>query len=327
MVPAAAIVWSLVVSAKLIESPCIPESVVQLCALMNAFGRELRSQPDCWRRTATVASAVADMLPKDGQRVCVLGCGTSLYMGQAYAAFRESANGGETDAFPASEAPRSRRYDLVVALSRSGTTTEVLDAVTDIRQRIGSPVLAITSSLGSPLAEVANTHIVLDFADEVAIVQTRFATSALLLLLSGCGWDIQASASDAEVVLGEGPPNIPDADQYVFVGRGIAAPIASEAALKLRESAKAWSEAYPSMEFRHGPISAVGTRTVVWSIDPIEPSLSYQIEATGASVISGRADSIAELVRVHLVAEQLAKAAGFDPDTPDHLTRSVILTP
>ena len=67
--------------------------------------------------------------PSAGERVAVLGCGTSCYMAQAYAALRESAGQGETDAWAASEFPAGRRYDRVVALTRSGTTTEVLDAL------------------------------------------------------------------------------------------------------------------------------------------------------------------------------------------------------
>jgi len=266
------------------------------------------------------------MLPRRGERVCVIGCGTSLFMGQAFAAHREARCGSETDAFPASEMPRNRRYDLVVVLSRSGTTTEVLDAAEAIRSR-GFPVLGLTAVDDSPLVEVATKCIVLDFADETAVVQTRFATSALLLALSGCcGWDIEASARQADQVLRAPlPPEIGKAEQFVFIGRGAAAGLANEAALKLREAARLWTEAYPSMEFRHGPISAAGDRTVVWSLDPIDPDLCRQIEATGASVISGGGDPVVELVRVHLAAEQLADARGLDPNAPQHLARSVVL--
>ena len=59
----------------------------------------------------------------------------------AYAAMRESAGHGETDAFAASEYRFGRRYDRVVAISRSGTTTEVLDTVGRID---GAAVTAIT---------------------------------------------------------------------------------------------------------------------------------------------------------------------------------------
>ncbi|MCU1495227.1 MAG: sugar isomerase [Acidimicrobiaceae bacterium] len=292
---------------------------------MSGFAQEVRSQASAWRRTVQVAAKVQELLPTKEQRVCVVGCGTSLFMGQSFAAYREKHCGGETDAFPASEMPTGRRYELAVAISRSGTTTEVLDVVEELRHS-GTQVLAITAVGGTPLSALASNTIVLDYADEMAVVQTRFATSALQLLLSACGWDVELSASRVEHVLASGPPlEIQKATQFVFVGRGMAVGIASEAALKLRESARAWTEAYPSMEFRHGPISAIGDQTVVWSLDAIEPGLAAQIQITGASVVSGQGDPVAELVRVHLAAEQLAAARGLDPNAPLHLTRSVIL--
>src|ERR1700739_3779570 len=86
--------------------------------------QEIASQPDCWRRAATLAADVASSLPARGERVAVAGCGTSWFIAQSYAAAREESGHGETDAFAASEMPAGRRYDRVLVLSRSGTTTE-----------------------------------------------------------------------------------------------------------------------------------------------------------------------------------------------------------
>lgn len=88
---------------------------------------ETASQPECWRRAAELAPSHSAALPATGERIAVVGCGTSFYMAQAYAALREESGQGESDAFAASEFPFGRRYDRVVALTRSGTTTEVLD--------------------------------------------------------------------------------------------------------------------------------------------------------------------------------------------------------
>src|SRR5439155_11171852 len=88
---------------------------------------ESASQPACWERAAAVAAAGSAALPRPGERVAVVGCGTSWFIGQAYAALRERAGHGGTDAFAASEYPVDRRYDRVLAITRSGTTTEVLD--------------------------------------------------------------------------------------------------------------------------------------------------------------------------------------------------------
>ena len=77
---------------------------------------EVASQPGCWRRAVRLASQVAGQLPARGERVAVAGCGTSWFMAQSYAAAREQASYGETDAFAASEMPLGRRYDRVVVL-------------------------------------------------------------------------------------------------------------------------------------------------------------------------------------------------------------------
>ena len=69
---------------------------------------ELTSQPECWTRAAAEAAGHAAVLPAPGERVAVVGCGTSYFMAQAVAALREGAGQGETDAFAASEFPHGR---------------------------------------------------------------------------------------------------------------------------------------------------------------------------------------------------------------------------
>ena len=68
---------------------------------------------------------VATKLPPAGDRIAIVGCGTSFYIAQAVAVARESRGFGQSDAFVASEMPTTRTHDSVIAISRSGTTTEV----------------------------------------------------------------------------------------------------------------------------------------------------------------------------------------------------------
>ena len=103
---------------------------------------EVASQPECWLRAAELAAEVAGLLPAPGERVAVAGCGTSWFMAQSYAAAREAAGHGETDAFAASEFPVGRRYDHVVALTRSGTTTEIHTLLAKLHGSV--PTTAIT---------------------------------------------------------------------------------------------------------------------------------------------------------------------------------------
>jgi fructoselysine-6-P-deglycase FrlB-like protein len=102
--------------------------------------------------------------------------------------------------------------------------------------------------------------------------------------------------------------------------------LANEAALKLREAAQAWSESYPAMEYRHGPISLAGPTTAIWSLGNVDPAVLDDARTTGATVVRGLRDPMAELVSVHRTAVAFARAKGLDPDRPPHLTRSVVIT-
>ncbi|MGV9327914.1 SIS domain-containing protein [Streptosporangium sandarakinum] len=283
---------------------------------------EIASQPDCWRRVAEVP---AGALPRRGERVAVVGCGTSWFIAQAYAALRERAGHGETDAFAASEAPAGRSYNRVLALTRSGTTTEVLELLERLRPT-GTPTTAITADPSTPVMTLADEVVVLDFADEESVVQTRFATTQLALLRAHLGEDVSGAIADAERVLAEPlPDELISAEQFTFLGRGWTYGLALEAALKMREACRAWTESYPAMEYRHGPISIAGPGRITWMLGEAPGGLRGEVEATGGSFVESGLDPMAELVRVQRVAVARARAAGLDPDRPMHLTRSVIL--
>jgi fructoselysine-6-P-deglycase FrlB-like protein len=287
---------------------------------------DVASQPACWLRAAALVPAVAGLLPAPGERVAVAGCGTSWFIAQSYAALREASGHGETDAFAASEMPTGRRYDRVVALSRSGTTTEILQLLAQLGGTV--PTLVITASERTPVAAAAGAVISLDFADELSVVQTRFATTELALLRAHLGHDLTAVAQEAEEILASPlPGELTSARQFTFLGTGWTCGLASEAALKLREAAGMWTEAYPAMEYRHGPIAVTGPGSVVWLLGPAPAGLADEVAATGGLAWQGRADPMAELVGVQRLAAAAARARGLDPDRPPNLSRSVILAP
>jgi len=289
---------------------------------------EIASQPERWARAAALAPTVAG-LPAPGERVAVVGCGTSWFIAMSYAALREAAGQGETDAFAASEFPLGRvaaagRYDRIVAITRSGTTTEVLALLNHVRAIV--PITAITGDPRTPVMSAADDVIVLEFADEKSVVQTRFATTALALLRAHLGEDLTSTIADARVAvdapLGEA---LVGAEQFSFLGTGWTIGLATEAGLKMREAACAWTESYPAMEYRHGPISITGPNRVVWGFGPLPDGLDAQIAATGGHLESSALDPMADLIRVQRLAVAIAEARGLDPDQPRHLTRSVIL--
>lgn len=289
---------------------------------------ETATQPDDWEAMAARAATLTG-LPEPGERVAAVGCGTSFYMAQAYAALRESAGHGPTDAWSCSEHRLDRAYDRVVVICRSGTTTEVVEVV-DLLLATGVPHVALVATPGTPVADRAQHTVLLDAVDEQSVVQTRFATSVLALLRAHLGADLSAAVADARAALaepeGDALAGLREVEQLTFVGRGWAAALANEAALKLRECAQFWTESYPAMEYRHGPISIAAPGRATWAFGDVPDGLAEQVRSAGGHFEHRDADPMAELVRVHRLCLAMATDRGFDADAPRNLSRSIILT-
>ncbi|MGW4526457.1 SIS domain-containing protein [Amycolatopsis sp. NPDC004378] len=283
---------------------------------------EITSQPACWARVLEELPAHAPALPEPGERVAVIGCGTSLFMAQSYAALREGAGQGLTDVFAASEAKLDRAYDRVLAMTRSGTTTEILTALARARTRITT----ITAVADSPAARASDDVVCLPYADERSVVQTRFPTTQLLLLRAHLGLPVERALADVTRALTEPlDPSLLAASQISFLGEDWHVGLANEAALKVREAAAWWTESYSAMEYRHGPIAVAAPGRAVWSLAPLGDDLAGRISAAGSYLRQGTVDPLAELVVVQRLAVALAEREGRDPDRPAHLTRSVVL--
>jgi fructoselysine-6-P-deglycase FrlB-like protein len=271
---------------------------------------EIASQPECWAKAIELAAASSGELPAPGERVAVIGCGSSLNVARAYAALRETAGQGETD--------------RVMYISRTGTTTEVLDALRRIPR--GVRTTAVTADPDALLAREAGQAVLLDFADERSVVSSRFITSAIVLLRAHLGADLSALPDAAARELASPlPPGLTEHREFTFLGRGWAAAVADEAALKLREASRTWAESYPAMEYRHGPISVSDPGTVVWALGEVPPDLIADARRTGATVITPDTDPLAALIGPQRLAVALAERKGLDPDRPRALARSVIL--
>ncbi|MEU2626859.1 sugar isomerase [Kitasatospora sp. NPDC007106] len=305
--------------------------------LPSLTAEELATQPADWRTAAALAAESSAALPQRGERVAVVGCGTSWFMAQAYAALREAGGHGETDAFAASEFPAGRGYDRVLAITRSGTTTEVLDLLRQAK----APTTAITADTSQPVTALAGAVVDLGFADERSVVQTRFATTALALLRAHLETEgalpagvrtVARAAEDARAAVEDAlPAGLVGCEQFSFLGTGWTAGLAQEAALKMREASLSWTEAYPAMEYRHGPISIAAPGRAVVAFGTLPAGLAAQVGATGALLVAGSGpdgiDPMADLVRAQRLALAVAAARGLDPDRPRNLTRSVVLAP
>ena len=292
---------------------------------MNHTSTEIASQPAVWEQARGLTGEAREALAAPGERMLVLGCGTSWFVAQCSAELRESAGLGETDAVCASEYAPRRRYDRIVAVTRSGTSTEVLEA---LRQApADAHKVAITAVAGMPVDGLTDSRLLLDFADERSVVQTRFPTTVLALARAAFGEDLAGLAADGRAALEAPLPADPSAIEHlVFLGTGWTVGLAHEAALKVREAAQAYSESYPAADFRHGPVAVAGRSSLVWSFGAVADDLDDVARSAGATAYRDRLDPLAQLVLAQRFALALAAHRGLDPDRPRLLTRSVVLT-
>ncbi len=295
-----------------------------------AMAAEVATQPDNWLAAADLARESAPLLPAPGERVAILGCGSSLYVARAIAAIRESAGLGVTDAWPGGEPRLDRDYDRVLAISRSGTTTEILRALEGLRDR--TPVTVITADTKTPIVELGEV-ISLEHVDEQAVVQSRTATTAIALLRWHLGHDLTRAASEARELLAISDDDVAahhlaevrHAEQISFVGMGWGFALAEEASLKLKESTQSWTDSYSMTEYRHGPISISAPGRAVWAFGPLVPDFARDVAVTGAHLVTSDRDPLAELVLVHRLCLLRGADRGLDPGKPRNLSRSIIL--
>ena len=121
----------------------------------------------------------------------------------------------------------------------------------------------------------AGSTVLLDFADETSVVQTRFAHHGADIAAGHRLASRREAESDAARLALEAPlpEGLADYRRIVFLGAGWTIGLAAEAALKLREAAGAWTESYPAMEYRHGPITAASDETLVWPIGAVDATV------------------------------------------------------
>ncbi|HNW60535.1 MAG TPA: SIS domain-containing protein [bacterium] len=250
---------------------------------------EIMRQPHIWREAlADLAGRKQEMrawLAEYQQRVWVFtGCGTSYYLAQSGAALFERVTGLRTRAVPASEVLISpdlifNRHEqhLLVAISRSGTTTETLRAMRAAGAGVGVPVLSVSCDAGSPLSREGDLRLTFPFPLEHSVVMTgSFTTMLLAILYLG----LQAGGQEDKLALLDQVPaacaallrrneariaEVADrrTSDFVFLAQGPFLGLANEAALKMKEMSISPSAGFHALEFRHGPMSVVTEKTLI----------------------------------------------------------------
>lgn len=287
--------------------------------------REVFSQPEIWEQTIAFHAGVQSALPQRGEKVAFVGCGTSWFMSMASAALWESNGFGEADAFTASEYIYTRKYDRIIAITRSGTTTETVDFLEKVKGTTKTTV--ITAVANSPVTDHADETILVDFTDEQSVLQTRFATAILVLIRTHLGEDLSSQIAACRTMLQEPlDQKLVDSEQIAFLGTGWTVALAHEAALKTRESSQFWAEAYPAMDYRHGPMSIAQAGRATWMFGKAPKGLAAEVQATGAHWReSGEIDPMVDLVFAQRIAIAISEKRGLDTDNPRGLSRSVVL--
>ncbi len=345
---------------------------------------EIKTQTQAWAQALDVVNA--SNLPEAGRYANVLftGCGSTYYLSLAAAALYQQLTGRTARAVPAGELllntdasvgrignPPMRdntsysqsipHHDLLVAVSRSGTTTETVKAVEKFRNEKRGDVVVITN-YDEVLSRFADVNIVIDKGQEESVAQTRSFASMYVAVTAFCakmaGRGDLVEAMKWLPVIGNSVIGKYEAfaksigenlafDRFYFLGSGIRYGLACEVNLKMKEMTLTHSEPFHFLEFRHGPMSMVNENAVVVGmlsdVNRVhEAKVLSEMKMLGGAVTAigdakHEADvcfesNIPEEVRgvlylpvLQLMAFYRSLAKGLSPDRPTNLTAVVKL--
>ncbi|MDA1127456.1 MAG: glutamine--fructose-6-phosphate transaminase (isomerizing) [Chloroflexi bacterium] len=231
----------------------------------------------------------------DLDRVILIGCGTSLHAAQVGRHLVERYGGLPAEAESASEFRYRNPYisprTLVVSIGQSGETADTVAAMQMAKDK-GGKLLTICNAEGSQATRIADGTLYMRAGIEIGVASTKtfLASLTILNLLAiflGQSRGILDQEKSQELVdgLAQAPRLIGDllADQanyrriaqlyadfdyFLFLGRGVNAPIASEGALKLKEISYIHAEGYPAGEMKHGPIALIDNAMATVALAP-----------------------------------------------------------
>ncbi len=334
---------------------------------------EIDSQPDVWTATLEVLKAQQDEIASLWQcgsydHVIFTGCGSTYYLSVAAAAQLQELSGQAVRALPASELWLNPRLaytrtgkTLLIAVSRSGSTTETVRACEAFRRDGRGDLVTLSCYPDQPLAKLGMLNVVLTSGQEDSIVQTRaFSTLYLGTVAMAALWTrnvglfkelsrLPAAGRqllDNYAALAHAVGTNTDFDRFYFLGSGPRYGLACEYSLKMKEMSLTHSEPFHFMEFRHGPMSMVTPSTVLVGLVS-EANMRHELKVLeemqdrGANVVSiGEAgvgvnfqSGVSEAARgvlylpfAQLLGYERSLAKGLNPDRPHNLTAVITLT-
>jgi glucosamine--fructose-6-phosphate aminotransferase (isomerizing) len=329
---------------------------------------EILSQPEAWREALAVTRTASLPSLEKYEQVIFTGCGSTYYLSLAAAALYQELTGRAARAVPGGElllnsqtviGRNSILPYLLVAISRSGTTTETVKAVEKFKKEKHGDVIVI-SNYDETLSKFADMNVVIPKGQEESVAQTRSFASMFVAVTAICarmaGRDDLVDAMSALPEIGQRLMRDfePVArkigedlsfDRFYFLGSGIRYGLACEVNLKMKEMTLTHSEPFHFLEFRHGPMSMVNQNAVVVGMLS-DANLSHEkavlneMQALGGKIVvlaESDADvsfksQIPEQVRavlylpvLQLMAYYRSLAKGLNPDRPTNLTAVVKL--
>lgn len=326
--------------------------------------KEIHQQPETVKRAvfqdkSDIEKALEMMDRAD--KIYLTGCGTSSYAADLGAKYLREAG---YDVI--SEQSHELEYwnenitedDLVIAISQSGETADLLSML----EGVNTNVLSIVNVVGSTLARKADHKMYINAGPEIGVASTK-AFTAQLTVLKLLGYSKARSIKKARKSLIETADKIPgvlkrndelidelsdyllEKEHVYFIGRDKGFEVAKESSLKLKELSYIHSEAFPGGEFKHGTIALVeeGTPVVAFMNDSsLEDIFSNakEAESRGADIIGvgnenygnfkyffevaeDENSELLEVVVFQMLAYETAKKKGHDPDKPRNLAKSV----
>lgn len=331
---------------------------------------ELQSQPAAWRRLIdrlTSGALALPFAPDSYHEYLLLGSGSSYYLARAVADWmlRRGFNARavascEVMLDPHETRPSTARR-LAIGFSRSGRSSELLLANT-LLKAAGFDLLGIGCTAGSALMQQVDHPLLVEEGHEDGLVMLRSFTSMLIASqwLFGSADDraaLSALPNAGQAMLALGPTlhdlaNARPYDRFVFLGSGPQHPLTQEAGLKIQEMAVATSEAYYSLDYRHGPKACANANTMVTLFTLSDRAqglaLARDIRALGADLIvigpdaaayanhatysivpgemaDAEAAGAAMMLPIQTFAYHTALRRAQNPDAPLNLSKVVVL--
>jgi glucosamine--fructose-6-phosphate aminotransferase (isomerizing) len=250
--------------------------------LGSRLEREIREQPGVWRRLAASGQAPELAAALRGRPIAFVGSGSSLFVAQL-GALALRRRGAAAVALAATEVrfeAAAYRGRTVVALSQSGRSQDVLDAVETLDP---ATLIALTNDAGSPLAARAGKTFLFEAGVESAVPATKTVTAGVALLLWAAGLPEGETSRNAAALcrtagavedwlaapgeaLHEVARAVAPLRSLVFAGSGYGVPVARELALKIKEATYLHAEGFAAGEFRHGSAALLDAGTALCGI-------------------------------------------------------------